>query len=592
MKCQNTADAVLIACLFSINFEYHKLIMTMKKLILTNAAILASLFLQAQVEVTTKNFELASQNKHKNWAIIDAGRDSITHEIYVKFAQSICDMNKNVWTGTRTYKGLKWNIDKLVFSDTYEFIRTDTKKYESSEEALLNDEFVFGKTYMPIAANIGKSIWQGGANLPRPVNNSFMFSNVVSGTAGISGFKVNISAIGCQPLANDTKTQGTQCGEIPVIENLSSDDLKEAKGQKWYPLYNNPVPGGGNILFSTVGVNPDPNKAHYVFRKYNENATVIKEVTFSYDYQCLPTVKEIEKAPGVFDYIIIMKPFFYKKSKQPTTNPLNFEYIRVDGESFEVKERINMEGIYGNWAIEHVKEIDGVIYIVGNSSNQKNTFTTFDGFTIKEFPILQIAKISHGKVDYVKAFSKADLTGKIQMVNGVKGKVEPWLYFNDVQIHAKNGNLFLSGQTVKSINSKYEQDRSAIVTMVFDSDGNLNTYLAKPEEEYSRFNLHFTKDGNTFYWSFFDYAKYNKMLNENGAMEAKHKLGLMSGLGICKYSLTNKELSAFKSFNNDEWVLWFGSPILFENNDEVVFQGKKLTKKAKEGEIVFITLKK
>jgi hypothetical protein len=564
----------------------------MKKIILTNAAIIASLFLRAQVEVTTKSFELASQNKHKNWGIIDAGRDSITHEIYIKFAQSICDMNKNIWTGTRTYKGLKWNIDKLVFSNTYEYVRTDSKKYESSEEALLNNEFVFGKTFMPTSANIGKSFLQGGANLPRNINNAFMFTNVVTGTSGITGFKVNVSSIGCQPLANDTKTQGTFCGEIPVVENLSSDDLKEAKGQKWYPLYNNPVPGGGNILFSTVGVNPDPNKAHYVFRKYNENATVIKEVTFSYDYQCLPTVKEIEKAPGVFDYIIIMKPFFYKKSKQPTTNPLNFEYIRVDGESFEVKEKINMEAVYGNWAIEHVKEIDGVIYIVGNSSNEKNTFTTFDAFTIKEFPVLQIAKISQGKVDYVKALIKTDLTGKIQVVTGVKGKVEPWLYFNDVQVQAKNGNLFISGQTVKSVNSKYEQDRSAIVTMVFDANGNLSTYLAKPEEEYSRFNLHFTKDGNTFYWSFFDYAEYNKMLNENGAMEAKHKLGLMSGLGICKYHITTKELSAFQSFNNEEWVLWYGSPILFENNDEVVFQGKKLTKKAKEGEIVFVTLKK
>lgn len=564
----------------------------MKKFIITQLAIAASICLQAQVEITTKSFELASQNKHKNWGIIEAGRDSNTQEIYIKFAQSICDVSKSVWTGTRTYKGLKWNIDKLIFSSAYEYVRTDSKMYESSEEALLNNEFVFGQTFMPTPVNIGKSFLQGGANLPRKINNSFMFTNVVTGTSGVTGFKVNVSSIGCQPLANDTKTQGTFCGEIPVVENLSSDDAKEAKGQKWYPLYNNPVPNGGNILFSTVGVNPDPNKSHYVFRKYNENATVIKEVTFSYDYQCLPTVKEIEKAPGVFDYIIIMKPFFYKKSKQPTTNPLNFEYIRVDGESFEVKEKIKMEAVYGNWAVEYVKEVDGSVYIVGNSSNEKNTFTTFDAFTIKEFPAFQIAKISKGKLEYVKAFTTADLNGKIQVVRGVKGKVEPWLYFNDVQIHAKNSNLFISGQTVKSINGKFEQDRSAIVTMIFDANGNLNTYLAKPEEEYSRFNLHFTKDGNTFYWSFFDYAEYNKMLNENGSMEAKHKLGLMSGLGICKYNVTTKKLTDFQSFNNDEWVLWFGSPILFENNDEVVFQGKKLTKKAKEGEIVFVTLKK
>ncbi len=564
----------------------------MKKFISTCAGFLISFVIHAQVEVTTKSFELASQNKHKNWFIIEAGRDSINHEIYIKFAQSICDVNKSFWTGTRTYRGLKWNIDMLLFSNTYDYLKTISKKYESSEEALLNNEFVFGKTFMPIFANLGKSVWQGGANLPRPLNNSFMFTDVVTGTAGISGFKVNISTVGCQPLAKDTKTQGTLCGEIPIIENISSSDAKEAKGQKWYPLYNNPVPNGGNILFSTVGVNPDPNKAHYVFRKYNGNGTVIKELTFSYDYQCLPTVKEIERAPGVFDYIIIMKPFFYKKSKQPTTNPLNFEYIRVDGESFEVKERINLEAVYGNWAIEHVKEIGQEVYVVGYSSTEKTSFSTFDVFKIKEFPALQIAKISNGKVDYLRALNKEDLTGKTQVVPGVKGKAEPCLYFMDVQIHAKNGNLFISGQTVKAINSKGEQDRSAIVTIIFSATGELLTYLAKPEEKYTKFNLHFTKDGSRFYWSFFDYATYNKMLNENGTMQAKHKLGLMSGLGICKYDLLSKELSPFKSFNNDEWVLGYANPILFENENEVVFQAKKLTKKAKEGEIVFVTLNK
>ncbi|MFN7312869.1 MAG: hypothetical protein ACK5UI_05240 [Bacteroidota bacterium] len=564
----------------------------MKKSILTCVAALMGFVLQAQVEITTKSFELASQNKHKNWSIIDAGRDSITNEIYIKFAQSICDVNKNMWTGTRTYKGLKWNIDKLVFSNSYDYTRTDSKKYESSEEALLNNEFVFGKTFMPTFVNIGKSVWQGGANLPRPLNNSFMFTDVVTGSAGISGFKVNISSVGCQPLANDTKTQGSLCGEVPIIENISSVDAKEEKGQKWYPLYNNPVPNGGNILFSTVGVNPDPNKAHYVFRKYNENGTVLKELTFSYNYQCLPTVKEIEKAPGVFDYIIVMKPFFYKKSKQPTTNPLNFEYIRVDGEAFDVKERLNIEAVYGNWAIEQVKEVGGAVYIVGNSSTEKTSFATFDAFKIKEFPALQIAKISNGKVDYVRALNNVDLIGKIQVVQGVKGKVEPWLYFMDVQIHAQNGNLFISGQTVKSINSKAEQDRSAIVTIILSSTGELITYLAKPEDGYSRFNLHFSKDGKSFYWSFFDFAEYNKMLNENGAMLAKHKLGLMSGLGICKYDLMSNGLTPFKSFINDEWVLGFSNPILFENEDEIVFQAKKLTKKAKEGEIVFVTLKK
>ncbi len=55
--------------------------MNMKKFISTCAGFLISFVIHAQVEVTTKSFELASQNKHKNWFIIEAGRDSINHEI-------------------------------------------------------------------------------------------------------------------------------------------------------------------------------------------------------------------------------------------------------------------------------------------------------------------------------------------------------------------------------------------------------------------------------------------------------------------------------------------------------------------------------
>ncbi|MCU0422329.1 MAG: hypothetical protein MUC81_05905 [Bacteroidia bacterium] len=67
---------------FTTGFLNNKIsIMNMKKFISTCAGFLISFVIHAQVEVTTKSFELASQNKHKNWFIIEAGRDSINHEI-------------------------------------------------------------------------------------------------------------------------------------------------------------------------------------------------------------------------------------------------------------------------------------------------------------------------------------------------------------------------------------------------------------------------------------------------------------------------------------------------------------------------------
>src|SRR5574343_732380 len=212
----------------------------MKKSVLLIAACIAQQWLHAQVEVTTKSFELESINKHKGWGIIDAGRDSATNAIYIKFAQAVCDQTNNAWTGTRTFRGLKWNIDKLVFNDQFTLENNLLKNYTSSEEAVQNNEYVFGKTYYPIQVNIGKSFIQGGANITRPLSNAFMFKNIITGTSGITGFKVNTSVVGCEPLVRDTKTQGTLCGERAVIENLGSTDISEQKGQKWYPVYNNP----------------------------------------------------------------------------------------------------------------------------------------------------------------------------------------------------------------------------------------------------------------------------------------------------------------------------------------------------------------
>lgn len=575
----------------------------MKKILLLLAAGIAHQWLMAQVNLTTKSFELESINKHKGWGIIDAGLDPVTNNIYIKFAQSICDESKSVWTGTRTYRGLEWNIDKVMFDNQFNFQSNELIKYRSSEEAIMNNEYVFGKTYMPMPVNLGKSFLQGGASLPRGINNAFLFKQVVSGTAGISGFKVNVSAIGCQPVVRDTKTQGTLCGETTVVENLGSTDAATEKGQRWIPIYNNPVPDGGNVLFSTVGVNPDPNKGHFVFRKYDKNAAVEKELALSFDYQCILSVKELELVPGKFDYIIMVHPLLYKKSKQPTTQPLNYEYIRVNGETYDIKERIAFTSVYTRWIVEQVLEQDGSLYLAGQCTASKENYNSFDMWNMKDYNGFQVMKITGGKVDYVTGIDEAAAQAVLKTVPGTKGKPDISFVFKHPLVNSTtnafqtemtvvNGTLFISGQCLTGYGSK-GAERGSLVTMVIGKNGNLMAFLAKPESTFAKSNLFFSANGNTMYWAIQNIDVYNDIYDAgNGLVLPKKYKQPIAALGVVTYDVTTNTLGNWQDFKNEEWGLQYGSPVLFDSPSATVFLGSKLTKKAKESEVVFIQLKK
>ncbi len=558
----------------------------MKKLTLLTAACAAQLWAYAQVNITTQNFELETVNKHKGWTIIEAGRDSITNKLYVKFAQSICDQTNNIWTGTRTFRGLKWNIDKLVFNDQFTLEKNELKNYPSSEEAVLNNEFVFGKTYTPLQVNIGKSFMQGGANFTRPLNNAFMFKNIITGTSGITGFKVNTSVVGCEPLAKDTKTQGTLCGERAVIENLGSTDITEEKGQKWYPVYNNPVPNGGNVLFNTVGVSADPNKQHYVFKKFDANANVIKEQSFTFNYQCLPTVKEIEKSPGVFDYVLIMTPINYKKSKLTVAPANQYEYIRVDGETFDIKEQFTFTAPNSQWIITDLTEIDGAVYMLGVAGSKSTIYKDFAIPNWKEYTTFQLAKIAHGKLQYVTNTNQDQAQALLNVVPGAKGSAKASFHNFNVKIQAVNNRVFVSAQ------NNFAGKLGPLVAMVFDNNGNLENYIAKPEKIIARGSLHFTADGKTAYWVLQDLGAYNKFDSKTGALTANKVRFLANAMQVVKYDVTSKQAATIQSFVNEEWALDYNNTQLYETATEVMFLGKKLTKKAKESELVFIQLKK
>jgi len=558
----------------------------MKKLIATTLLINACYLLQAQLQVTAKGFDLESVNKHKNWKIIDAGVDKATQKVYVKFASPSCDIDKSIGatTVTTTFNGLKWNVDKLLFDQNFNNLKTEEKKYSNTFDAVANNEYVYGKKFNTISGD-GLGTMLGGIAAPSgQIDNSYLGKKIVAGFGGMGGFKIGVSKIGIKVGGNSGKFGPDNCFENAAYFKIDNIDAKEAKGQRWIPMFNHPIPNGGHILFNTTGVNTE-GKQHYIFRKYDENATVIKEKAFTFDYQCLMFAKEIEMAPGVFDYVFVSLPINYKKSELKVNPASQYEYFRLDGTTFEVKHQATITAPKSKWAIKHVYEKNNEVYLVGWAGKSSDEHQDFSVPKESDFPNFQVAKIINGKLAYVQAYSETDIKSAMVTVNGEKAKAENHLKAIDVNMDVANGKFIYCGQQAENgARADY------MINAVFAADGKLETVITK-EAEFYMSDLVFTKDGKTMYWMLKDVLEHNKWDKASGVITPKDAKVVLTDLSVITYNLDNKNVQ-YQSFKNDEWAVNYKNHILYNTDNEVVLVGGKITKKAKESELVFITMKK
>jgi hypothetical protein len=283
----------------------------------------------------------------------------------------------------------------------------------------------------------------------------------------------------------------------------------------------------------------------------------------------------------------MVHPFFYKKSKQPTTQPLNYEYIRVDGQSFQIKERISFTSVYTKWMIEYAVEKDGALYLAGQCKASKEDYNNFDMWDLKTYNGFQAMKIENGKVAYVTGIDKLAAQAALKTVPGAKGKADISFVFKhplinnnpsafQVEVNVVNGMLFISGQNMSGYGSK-GAERGSIITMVFGKSGNLQAYLAKPEGAFSKSNVFFSADGNTMYWAIQNVDAYNDIYDDgNGGVLPKKYKQLVNSLGVVKYDVAKNELGSWQDLTNEEWGVNFSNPVLYTSNSEIVFLGRKL----------------
>lgn len=550
----------------------------MKKTIITTAFGISFLALNAQVEVTTKNFDLESVDKHKKWQFKGAGIDPQSGKTYINFIQPEClaSVSSDASYVYKTFYGFKYKVDKLIFDENFNYVETINKSYPSTKEAMQDGIPIFGRKF-----HMGFD-----PLFPYQMDSSYMFKNVV--TYGYTRGKDVIS--------HYVTLQPNGCSEYPKRFEEVSGANRSSKNETWYPQFNHPIPNGGNILYNTVGVSKE-NKQHYVFRKFDKDLNILKEQTFSFDYSCLLTAKVVEKGPGEFDFVFISTPIEAKKSKLKQNPANSYEYFYVDGNTYEIKEHDFFTAPNSRWAIDKVIRDNNATYIIGGCGEKNNSYADVKGFTEDDYENLQVAKFEGGKLVYIKSVSNAELLKALKFSQEFKINSKVSLKMIGTTLDVVDNKLIYQGGLIQGGNSGYSVMGQAIngykylgiQAFVINENGNIDGVLSVKGEE-TNAKVSFSKDGKKFYLFLTDQDKYNK--HKDGMIYASKSKFLVNSLSVITYDFDAKNIAKYQNLENEEWAVSHIDPILMENEDRILMLGYKLTKKAKDSEVVFITIKK
>jgi hypothetical protein len=155
-------------------------------------------------------------------------------------------------------------------------------------------------------------------------------------------------------------------------------------------------------------------------------------------------------------------------------------------------------------------------------------------------------------------------------------------------LHLSNGKLIYSGQ------QEYGAVKGALQTIIFDENGKVETILSKQEKNVARAHVSFSKDGKKLFWLLEELSEYNKIVDVGGGyvLDPNKAREAVTGLGVLTYDLQANAILKYQDLVNDDWAVNYKNPILMDTDNNILLLGNKLSRKAKESELVFISLKK
>lgn len=520
---------------------------------------ISSNVLIAQSNVEVKTIELVANGKGKSSKIVEAIFNPETKESKLTFVSTSCD-------GSGKTDEIKYNFEHLSFDENFNFKKIEKESIDGLGNVIfkypvlgINQEFKSKFCYLP-GAN-GKGGWLS------------QYEYIVKG---------NPAADYCYQIL------GAQKGSLEI-----------------------PFPGEG-ILFSNTTMDgvlvltQNSQAESTVNVKYfDHSGNEKKQSSFKINYGFAAKGIVLKTENGGEDIVLIVQPTekFNKygiKIDKVKSNPLEFEYIRIDGNSLQVKDRFVFNAISTQWIPEYIVEKNGAVYVFGQAANKLKMneyhyggIMTTEGLDfqnyirIDELENYQFIKVKNGTLEYVSSITPSDMAGVEKLIDGAKGKNNPSGYFRKQEIKIVDDKIYLTGQNTK-IGSNGDI-RSQEFMMMFDEKGKLTNLFFVPKSNYANSNMFFSADKKTMYWAIYDYSKYDiksfKFIptqivaggsvvgGDDHAFDEKRKIDEGPELQIVKFNLIDKTAGPLENFGKDEYTLFDEKPVLYSNDKEVVFIG-------------------
>ncbi|MBY0427539.1 MAG: hypothetical protein K2Q22_18025, partial [Cytophagales bacterium] len=336
----------------------------------------------------------------------------------------------------------------------------------------------------------------------------------------------------------------------------------------------------------------------------------LAESSFKVAYGFAARVVPFKTASGVTDFIVIVQPTekynkYGIKIDKIKANPLEFEYVRIDGSTMNIKERFTFNAINTQWYVEHIIENNGALYLLGQSAKKValspynfGAFTTIEAadfanwIRIDKLENYQVMKVKGGKMEYISAITPEDMEKVQTIIPGVKGSNSPSSYFRLQELKIVNDKIYIAGQYNKPGTL---DERKQEILMVINETGKVQNLFFVPKSNYTSSNLFFGNDNKTLIWAMYDYSKYE--ITAKKLEPVQIKIGFLMGgddhvfmgkrlnddgplLQLTKIDLTSNTPSALQICGKDEYTLFDDYPVLYSTDKEIVFFG--VSGKAKE----------
>lgn len=573
-------------------------------LVLIGNSLLAQNF-----DISTQTFDLEKIDRHKGWGLYSGFVNSSGNYV-VKIGKPSCSVSasggEEIGSVKYTYSGVGYAFEELEFDQSLNYINKTEKSFPTTIKTL-QYEPLYGNKFWP---QLG-TFW-----LKRYITNDFVGRLTVMPIIELSGYKIASYVVQGQATANHPKFGAASCGELIELKKMKEIKMKENKGERWFAVDHVAIPGGGVVLFSTDGVVKDqPDKGHYVAKKFDGELNELAKTIISVDYKAILSILPVDKTNGEKDFIVIAQATDYKYSAGKKIEKPDFtELIYLDGNSLEIKSRKSVTLKFTNWYPENT-EVDpnGNVYIYGTAGDNTKDFVKGNGVlpinqsmgmnatnTPKDQPNFQIVCAdASGNIKYVSAVDAKQSLSISEIIGGTPKKAKQDVIFNTYdfkkEVYFTDKYVIISGQQFIGSNGA-SADKGNLFVGCFDlASGKLVNYFIKPETTYAGYNLIFNKDKSNLYWATYDLEEHNKLEGEQGAMSYK-SFNNMAGadLFLSKINLTNLTASSFEHLGKDQWALNFNSAVIVseDNADAIIFTGRTLAKKAKDSELILVKVKK